>query len=1024
MTSDFIERVVTMLENNVAARSSELLGEEDAATAKALRLIGPTIFAGLVMEGTSTEGASRLLDMIRSSPFSTGLGDDLLGVIKHRQARTGAQQRESLCVRLFKDHLDPLVHAISDASGVTSASAEHLLEISIVVSCSVLRARALDDGSSAVHLARILGRQRGDVGERLDAHIAQAIEYALPSSRQADIDEATHPAPIVEYRPRPEPVRAATSAPITSPRPGQERQAPRRPTIEGMLRTDRQPPRAVSTFEGIFDSSGSDGTVAGTPNQTPPPPDLPAMPPGDDVPLTFELAAIDEANAADAIATDAADADSGNKSGRSESRKRAAPKSPSKRDDKFGWEAVSSDDTRKATPSTPRAKTSSKPSIIELFQQRLGTPGLPIAPQFLSAARRDEIAKGARALLAGVNAPGSRTAKPAPPIEQTPVIGDASALSEPSMPPQESPQSSAERHPVASGNEHKGKRRRKGKRALDIGGVDESSNTPRATLDQSTAETPAISNEAFVEPAIPVDPSVEETPVAALPADAGDPPPADDAPAAAAEIAPNTVANVAMPDSDAAVEDLPPASAPVDVEAHADARTEVADRAFDQAPDAINGHEEAFVGEPDPAHIGEPPLKIPAATVTAQPGNTFEHPIAEFGIVDAAMDNAIGDQVVGDPNDDALDTAATRGEQPFQDEPPPATNARGATADWPFPIDVLERKLVTQSIPDRTSATSDWPFTSLSAHAFIPINSPRDETLPVVETPDPPAPTHDSDWGWRERLPGAIPADSLVFPELTRSVALHAGGSSSINENPTQSPHIVSEEAVSRMSGGGVLSTVVPFHAPKPPGGKSISRWWLAPTLVVAVVVSLFIFDYRAALEKRGAIAPSGTLPAEAERPAAAAPTIGPRKTIDLPGGKQLEARANGAIANLVTYLSEPGAAPGRAFVLDEVVFERDTSILTAVSEEQMRQVAQIMQAFPRTKARIESHMEASGDTTGSRLITAERAATVKAALILLGIEDARLESRGMAAERPIASGDSPDDKAKNRRIELILTSR
>ncbi len=451
-----------------------------------------------------------------------------------------------------------------------------------------------------------------------------------------------------------------------------------------------------------------------------------------------------------------------------------------------------------------------------------------------------------------------------------------------------------------------------------------------------------------------------------------------DAPSAAAKIAPTAVADAAMPDIDAAVQDLPPASEPAEavsepvvVGALEDGRPELADGVFDQAADTI------------------------------------------------------GDRVIDNP---ALDTEATSSESPFQDDAPSPTIAGGATPEWPFSIAALEIRLTDQALPDRTQATRDWPFASWSTQAFTPAFTPTatqpNNTLPAVEVQQPPEPMPDPEWGWRERLPGRIPADSLVFPEITRSAELHADVSRSADESPTQSPRILSEESAIRMTGGGMLSTVVPFHAPKPPGGKSISRWWLAPTLVLAVVVALFIFDYRAAVEKRGAIAPSGTPAADIERPATAAPTIGPRKTIELPGGRQLEARANGAIANLVTYLSEPGAAPGRAFVLDEVVFERDTSILTPLSEEQMRQVAQVMQAFPRTKARIESHTEASSDATGSRLITAERAATVKAALILLGVEDARLESRGMAAERPVATGDAPEDKARNRRIELILTSR
>lgn len=70
-------------------------------------------------------------------------------------------------------------------------------------------------------------------------------------------------------------------------------------------------------------------------------------------------------------------------------------------------------------------------------------------------------------------------------------------------------------------------------------------------------------------------------------------------------------------------------------------------------------------------------------------------------------------------------------------------------------------------------------------------------------------------------------------------------------------------------------------------------------------------------------------------------------------------------------------------------------------------------------KIRIEAYSDNSGDPAINEALTIARANVVKAYLISSGVGVHRLEAKGYGDSKPIQSNDTPEGRAKNRRIEF-----
>ena len=100
--------------------------------------------------------------------------------------------------------------------------------------------------------------------------------------------------------------------------------------------------------------------------------------------------------------------------------------------------------------------------------------------------------------------------------------------------------------------------------------------------------------------------------------------------------------------------------------------------------------------------------------------------------------------------------------------------------------------------------------------------------------------------------------------------------------------------------------------------------------------------------------------------------------------------------------------------------FDVDKSNVTSDGKEVIDQIAGALKKEPLLKIAIEGHTDNTGDAAHNKKLSNDRANTVLNALVSNGIEKTRLSAKGFGAEQPLVANDSEDNKAKNRRVELI----
>lgn len=106
--------------------------------------------------------------------------------------------------------------------------------------------------------------------------------------------------------------------------------------------------------------------------------------------------------------------------------------------------------------------------------------------------------------------------------------------------------------------------------------------------------------------------------------------------------------------------------------------------------------------------------------------------------------------------------------------------------------------------------------------------------------------------------------------------------------------------------------------------------------------------------------------------------------------------------------------------IVQHVLFASGSARPLVEAEAVLREVAEVMKQRPEIgKVRIVGH--AAGDEKNGKVLSEKRASGVVAALVKLGVDASRLEAVGLGAERPIAAGGAPEDRAKNRRIEFEI---
>jgi peptidoglycan-associated lipoprotein len=114
------------------------------------------------------------------------------------------------------------------------------------------------------------------------------------------------------------------------------------------------------------------------------------------------------------------------------------------------------------------------------------------------------------------------------------------------------------------------------------------------------------------------------------------------------------------------------------------------------------------------------------------------------------------------------------------------------------------------------------------------------------------------------------------------------------------------------------------------------------------------------------------------------------------------------------------GSDGGKISGLRSVNFDYDSSTLTSGTRKALAENAEWVKTNPKVTVQVEGHCDSRGSVEYNLALGERRAKAVKNYLVSLGIDSKRLTIISYGEEKPIATGDSEDAYAKNRRANFV----
>ena len=143
--------------------------------------------------------------------------------------------------------------------------------------------------------------------------------------------------------------------------------------------------------------------------------------------------------------------------------------------------------------------------------------------------------------------------------------------------------------------------------------------------------------------------------------------------------------------------------------------------------------------------------------------------------------------------------------------------------------------------------------------------------------------------------------------------------------------------------------------------------------------------------------------------------------------GIELDIPEDGIEAKVVEFIEDAAKEVDKTtwFNFDRLTFETGSANLNMeASEEQLNNIAEIMKCYPNTKIKLGGYTDNTGDAAANMTLSQNRADNVMAALVAKGIASERLAAEGYGDAHPVASNDTEEGRAQNRRIALRLSAK
>ncbi|HEY0110149.1 MAG TPA: OmpA family protein [Fibrella sp.] len=159
---------------------------------------------------------------------------------------------------------------------------------------------------------------------------------------------------------------------------------------------------------------------------------------------------------------------------------------------------------------------------------------------------------------------------------------------------------------------------------------------------------------------------------------------------------------------------------------------------------------------------------------------------------------------------------------------------------------------------------------------------------------------------------------------------------------------------------------------------------------------------------------------------AGTAASLGTFAARKLPDGIELNIPANGIENKLITFIDDQSQTVDKTtwFNFDRLSYETGSATLKPESREQLQNIAAILKAYPAVNLKIGGYTDNVGNAAANKKLSQRRAESAMTELVRLGVDQARLEAEGYGQEQPIASNNTEEGRAQNRRTAVRVTKK
>jgi len=129
---------------------------------------------------------------------------------------------------------------------------------------------------------------------------------------------------------------------------------------------------------------------------------------------------------------------------------------------------------------------------------------------------------------------------------------------------------------------------------------------------------------------------------------------------------------------------------------------------------------------------------------------------------------------------------------------------------------------------------------------------------------------------------------------------------------------------------------------------------------------------------------------------------------------------ANSAGSQMMDYIKGGFKGDGKV-TFRNLTFESGSAEISGDSAKEVDNLASILKAYPNVKINVSGYTDSQGNADSNKTLSMNRAMAVKTRLIGQGINPMRVMTAGYGAENPVATNDTPEGRAQNRRIEATI---